>query len=57
MFGDGTCELISMRRRLLHDDIKMRLRRRAKKAAEGEKKEEKTERAVPLEMGIKEMPA
>lgn len=50
-------KLISMRRRLLHDDIKMRQRRPRKKAAEGEKKEEKTERAVPLEMGIKEMPA
>lgn len=50
-------KLISMRRRLLHDDIKMRQRRPRKKAAEGEKKEEKAERAVPLEMGIKEMPA
>lgn len=50
-------KLISTRRRLLHDDIKMRQRRPRKKAAEGEKKEEKAERAVPLEMGIKEMPA
>lgn len=50
-------KLISMRRRLLHDDIKMRQRRPRPKAAEGEKKEEKAERAVPLEMGIKEMPA
>ena len=43
--------------RLLHDDIKMRQRRPRKKAAEGKKKEEKAEQAVPLEMGIKEMPA
>lgn len=50
-------KLISMRRRLLHDDIKMRQRRPHKKAAEGEKKEEKAEQAAPLEMGIKEMPA
>lgn len=50
-------KLISTRRRLLHDDIKMRQRRPRKKAAEGEKKEEKAEQAVPLEMGIKEMPA
>lgn len=49
-------KLISARRRLLHDDIKMRQRRPRKKAAEGEKKEEKAEQAVPLEMGIKEMP-
>lgn len=49
-------KLISTRRRLLHDDIKMRQRRPRKKAAEGEKKEEKAEQAVPLEMGIKEMP-
>lgn len=34
----------------------MRQRRPRKKAAEGEKKEEKAEQAVPLEMGIKEMP-
>ena len=50
-------KLISTRRRLLHDDIKMRQRRPRKKAAEGEKKEEKAEQTVPLEMGIKEMPA
>lgn len=50
-------KLISTRRRLLHDDIKMRQRRPRKKAAGGEKKEEKAEQAVPLEMGIKEMPA
>ena len=49
-------KLISARRRLLHDDIKMRQRRPRKKAAEGEKKEEKAEQAVPLKMGIKEMP-
>ena len=49
-------KLISTRRRLLHDDIKMRQRRPRKKAAVGEKKEEKAEQAVPLEMGIKEMP-
>ena len=41
-------KLISMRRRLLHDDIKMRQRRPRKKAAEGEKKEEKTERALRI---------
>ena len=49
-------KLISMRRKLLHDDIKMRQRRPRKKAAESEKKEQKMEQAVPLEMGIKEMP-
>ena len=49
-------KLISTRRRLLHDDIKMRQRKPRKKAAESEKKEEKMEQAVPLEMGIKEMP-
>ena len=49
-------KLISTRRRLLHDDIKMRQRRPRKKAAEGEKKEEKAEQAISLEMGIKEMP-
>ena len=51
-----TAKLISTRRRLLHDDVKMRRRKPRKKAAENEKKEEKMEQAVPLEMGIKEMP-
>ena len=50
-------KLISTRRRLLHDDIKMRQRKPRKKAAESEKKEQKMEQAAPLEMGIKEMPA
>lgn len=49
-------KLISTRRRLLHDDIKMRQRKPRRKAAEREKKEEKMEQAAPLEMGIKEMP-
>ena len=49
-------KLISMRRRLLHDDIKMRQRKPRKKAVNSESKEEKKEQAVPLEVGIKEMP-
>lgn len=49
-------KLISTRRRLLHDDIKMRRRKPRKKAVESESKEEKKEQAVPLEVGIKEMP-
>ena len=49
-------KLISTRRRLLHDEIKMRQRKPRKKAAVGEKKEEKAEQTAPLEMGIKEMP-
>ena len=49
-------KLISTRRRLLHDDIKMRRRKPRKKAVNSESKEEKKEQAVPLEMGIKEMP-
>ena len=49
-------KLISMRRRLLHDDIKMRRRKPRKKAVESESKEEKKEQTAPLEMGIKEMP-
>ena len=49
-------KLISTRRRLLHDDIKMRQRKPRKKAAESEKKEKKVEQAAPLEVGIKEMP-
>ena len=49
-------KLISTRRRLLHDDIKMRQRKPRRKSAESEKKEQKTEQAAPLEMGIKEMP-
>ena len=51
-----TSKLVSTRRRLLHDDIKMRQRKPRKKAALSEKKEEKAEPAAPLEMGIKEMP-
>lgn len=51
-----TTKMISMRRRLLHDDIKMRRRKPRKKAVNSESKEEKKEQAVPLEMGIKEMP-
>ena len=51
-----TTKLISTRRRLLHDDVKMRQRKPRKKAAGSEKKEEKMEQAAPLEMGIKEMP-
>lgn len=50
-------KLISTRRRLLHDDIKMRQHKPRKKASESKKKEEKAEQAIPLEMGIKEMPA
>ena len=38
-----TTKLISMRRRLLHDDIKMRRRKPRKKAVESESKEEKKE--------------
>lgn len=51
-----TTKMISMRRRLLHDDIKMRRRKPRKKAVESESKEEKKEQTAPLEMGIKEMP-
>lgn len=51
-----TTKMISMRRRLLHDDIKMRRRKPRKKAVNSESKEEKKEQAVPLEVGIKEMP-
>ena len=51
-----TTKMISMRRRLLHDDIKMRQRNPRKKAVNSESKEEKKEQAVPLEVGIKEMP-
>ncbi len=51
-----TTKMINMRRRLLHDDIKMRRRKPRKKAVESESKEEKKEQAVPLEVGIKEMP-
>lgn len=51
-----SAKLISTRRRLLHDEIKMRQRKPRKKAVVGEKKEEKTEQAAPLGMGIKEMP-
>ena len=50
-------KLVSVRRKLLREkDVKMRQRKPRKKAAEGEKKEEKMEQATPLEMGIKEMP-
>ena len=51
-----TTKMISMRRRLLHDDIKMRRRKPRKKAVASESKEEKKEQTAPLEMGIKEMP-
>lgn len=51
-----TTKMINMRRRLLHDDIKMRRRKPRKKAVESESKEEKKEQTAPLEMGIKEMP-
>lgn len=51
-----TAKMINMRRRLLHDDIKMRRRKPRKKAVESESKEEKKEQTAPLEMGIKEMP-
>lgn len=51
-----TTKMISMRRRLLHDDIKMRQRKPRKKVVESESKEEKKEQTAPLEMGIKEMP-
>mgnify|MGYP004548441587 FL=1 len=51
-----TTKMISMRRRLLHDDIKMRRRKPRKKAVKSESKEEKKEQTAPLEMGIKEMP-
>lgn len=51
-----TTKMINMRRRLLHDDIKMRQRKPRKKAVESESKEEKKEQTAPLEMGIKEMP-
>lgn len=51
-----TTKMINMRRRLLHDDIKMRRRKPHKKAVESESKEEKKEQTAPLEMGIKEMP-
>ena len=51
-------KLVNVRRKLLREkDVKMRQRKPRKKAAGGEKKEEKTEQATPLEMGIKEMPA
>lgn len=50
-------KLINTRRRLLHDDIKMRKRKPRKKAAGSETKEEKKEQSASLEMGIKEMPA
>ena len=53
-----TAKLIKMRRRLLHDDVKIRQRKPHKKAVGSEKKEEKMEQAAaPLEIGIKEMPA
>ena len=51
-----TTKMVSMRRRLLHDDIKMRCRKPRKKAVESESKEEKKEQIAPLEVGIKEMP-
>lgn len=50
-------KLANVRRRLLREkDVKMRQRKPRKKAVGSEKKEEKMEQAVPLEMGIKEMP-
>ena len=51
-------KLVNVRRKLLREnDVKMRQRKPHKKAREDKKPEEKTEQAVPLEMGIKEMPA
>ena len=51
-------KLVNVRRKLLREnDVKMHQRKPRKKAREDKKTEEKMEQAVPLEMGIKEMPA